>query len=59
VFLARFLNREISLAKDSQNVHEYERRLNIEGITRLLASELAHDNPKFNSEKFLRAAGIE
>lgn len=57
-FLARFFAYELSVAKESQNARDYERRVTIEGLTRLLASELGRDNPRFNREKFLQAASV-
>ena len=52
-FLARFLGREIEVS------FEKERKLIIAGLARLLASELERDNPRFNRDKFLSAAGVD
>lgn len=51
-FLAGFLAREIAISAEEPNGAVRENVLY--GITRLLATELAHDNPKFDRDRFMR-----
>ena len=55
-FLANFLKREIEISRDMQDL---PRQATIEGLTRLLASELSWDNFRFERGKFLEASGVE
>ena len=58
-FLARFLAHELEVESTQLGSQQQSRRKTLEGVARLLASELQRDNPKFDRNKFLKALGVE
>ena len=54
-FLARFLGREVDLSSQDHTASGAVRETVIVGLARLLATELANDNPKFDRARFLAA----
>ena len=52
--IAKLIKRETFIASDQP-----ERKHTIQGIARLLASEIGHSNPKFDRKRFLASCNVQ
>ena len=57
-FLAAFLAYERSVSTGSNWDADQQRTATIDGLARLLARRLEHDNPAFNRKRFLEACDV-
>jgi hypothetical protein len=60
--LASFFRYELEVSDmrgTFNQVHNDIRVNTIKGLIRLLANNLANDNPKFNTQRFYKAAGLK
>ena len=55
IFLAKFFAFELALAKADDSANGAVREQVTAGLARLLATRLAHTNPKFDRKRFLTA----
>jgi hypothetical protein len=56
--LASFFRFELEVST-AQTPYDRDRTNTIKGLIRLLATTMANDNPKFNTQRFYKAAGLK